>query len=274
MDPFDLAESLMDFMERSTEYLVKETKPRRMVPSRKVVQAPAPLPPKPPVTKQPAVKKEPLAKPVDPKPPVVTIQRTKSFDYQDRLRFHPMFGPNYNPRAHQQPIHQHQDLSSESGRIKFMTSNDPYSNNNHETSRQMAYSQLNYHSDFVKSRNDPICRVCLREPVSIRFLPCKHQICCVDCALRSSQCKQCQSRIDERLTLKGATLGSEEDNVVGLRKKVRSLEDALICSICMERAKDTVFNCGHLACAQCSRSLKSCHICRKNIEMRTKMFND
>ena len=285
MDPFDLAESFMDFIEHSTEYLVKETKPRRILPTRKVAQTPAPLPPKAthatkPLPWQPSVKKEPVAvKVLDPKPPV-TLQRTKSFDSQDRLHFHPMFGPNYNPRVHQQQqINQHQDFAKESYQMKFTTTNDPYVNyDNRDLRRQMAYSQMDFNPNQVQSNNhaaiSSICRVCKREPISIRFLPCKHQICCVDCALRTNQCKQCQSRIDERLTLKGASLSSEEDDLVGLRKKVRSLEDARICSICMERTKDTVFGCGHLACGKCSRSLTTCHICRKNIEVRTKMFND
>jgi hypothetical protein len=63
-------------------------------------------------------------------------------------------------------------------------------------------------------------------------------------------------------------------NIDTLENKISSLEEARICSICMERAKDTAFQCGHTVCLTCASSLKYCHICRKKITKRIKIFEN
>lgn len=80
------------------------------------------------------------------------------------------------------------NFSSESNRVKFMKAN--------------------------RQHPSSVCRVCRIEPIGIRFMPCKNQICCVYCALSTNECQQCQFRVDERLTLEGATLSSQEENPV------------------------------------------------------------
>ncbi|XP_037512118.1 uncharacterized protein LOC119388778 [Rhipicephalus sanguineus] len=51
-----------------------------------------------------------------------------------------------------------------------------------------------------------------------------------------------------------------------LIRKLRELEDALTCAICMERRRKVVFMCGHTACSSCATRIDVCHICRRPIE--------
>ena len=45
------------------------------------------------------------------------------------------------------------------------------------------------------------------------------------------------------------------------------------CSICLERPRGMVFNCGHQACAKCSEPMSSCPFCRVTITARIKLFD-
>lgn len=47
-----------------------------------------------------------------------------------------------------------------------------------------------------------------------------------------------------------------------------------LCSICIERARNMAFGCGHQVCKPCSDNpkLKYCHICRERIESRIQLF--
>uniref|UniRef100_A0A131Z200 E3 ubiquitin-protein ligase mind-bomb n=1 Tax=Rhipicephalus appendiculatus TaxID=34631 RepID=A0A131Z200_RHIAP len=53
-----------------------------------------------------------------------------------------------------------------------------------------------------------------------------------------------------------------------IMRKLRELEDALTCGICMNRRRNVVFMCGHTACSTCATQLDICHICRRPIERR------
>ncbi|VDK35041.1 unnamed protein product [Gongylonema pulchrum] len=59
-----------------------------------------------------------------------------------------------------------------------------------------------------------------------------------------------------------------------LRGKLEQLELEVTCAICMDQRCCVVFQCGHMACAECSSpsKLKSCHICRQNIKRRTTTY--
>ncbi|KAL4087132.1 hypothetical protein PRIC1_013032 [Phytophthora ramorum] len=50
------------------------------------------------------------------------------------------------------------------------------------------------------------------------------------------------------------------------------LQDSLLCSICEERKKDTVFQCGHETCQKCGNFLSHCPLCRQQIQVRIKRF--
>ncbi|CAF1300358.1 unnamed protein product [Adineta ricciae] len=58
-----------------------------------------------------------------------------------------------------------------------------------------------------------------------------------------------------------------------LETKVQELEDGQSCSICMERARNVAFLCGHTACSNCAHPLKTCHICRKPITKKINLYS-
>lgn len=43
------------------------------------------------------------------------------------------------------------------------------------------------------------------------------------------------------------------------------------CAICMEREKDTVFQCGHQTCSECAWKIANCHTCRAYIIQRIRL---
>ena len=49
-------------------------------------------------------------------------------------------------------------------------------------------------------------------------------------------------------------------------------EDITLCTICMERKKDTAFMCGHMVCRVCGESLRNCHMCRKIITKKIPIY--
>jgi hypothetical protein len=46
-----------------------------------------------------------------------------------------------------------------------------------------------------------------------------------------------------------------------------------LCMICMEKDMDTCFSrCGHVCCTQCAASMDRCHLCRRTIRERIKIY--
>lgn len=54
--------------------------------------------------------------------------------------------------------------------------------------------------------------------------------------------------------------------------ELNRLQEELLCAICEERRKDTVFQCGHETCRTCADSLSHCPSCRVEIQVRIKRF--
>ncbi|XP_011696266.1 PREDICTED: E3 ubiquitin-protein ligase MIB2-like isoform X2 [Wasmannia auropunctata] len=57
-----------------------------------------------------------------------------------------------------------------------------------------------------------------------------------------------------------------------LETRVADLEEANLCSICMDHHRNIVFCCGHSACKHCAAQLKICHICRKKIRRKINLY--
>ncbi|XP_033337501.2 E3 ubiquitin-protein ligase mind bomb 2 isoform X2 [Megalopta genalis] len=57
-----------------------------------------------------------------------------------------------------------------------------------------------------------------------------------------------------------------------LETRVADLEEANMCSICMERRRNVAFLCGHGACEHCANPLKTCHMCRKVITKKINLY--
>lgn len=61
-----------------------------------------------------------------------------------------------------------------------------------------------------------------------------------------------------------------------LRRSVKQMEqtveDYIVCPLCMERDQECVLSCGHQLCAICSDSLYNCPFCRKPVKTCIKVF--
>ncbi|KAJ9135399.1 hypothetical protein P3X46_032586 [Hevea brasiliensis] len=51
-----------------------------------------------------------------------------------------------------------------------------------------------------------------------------------------------------------------------------STYDNQVCPICLTNAKNMAFGCGHQTCRECGESLQLCPICRREIQMRIKLY--
>jgi len=69
-----------------------------------------------------------------------------------------------------------------------------------------------------------------------------------------------------------STTPIDEHKVKELEAKIETLEDKLLCSICMDRPSNVAFLCGHLACFQCAQTLNKCHICRVDIDKKIELY--
>ncbi|XP_039281221.1 E3 ubiquitin-protein ligase MIB2 [Nilaparvata lugens] len=107
--------------------------------------------------------------------------------------------------------------------------------------------------------------------------PCKHRIVCEECSSRLKKCFLCHRIIDKRITQDGrvVALKSKQPNQERIRyleSKMVEIEESISCPICMERKRNTVFLCGHVACDKCSQTLQTCHMCRKEITKRINIY--
>lgn len=54
---------------------------------------------------------------------------------------------------------------------------------------------------------------------------------------------------------------------------IKSIQPVPICSICLDQIVDTVLvGCGHTCCSKCVNPLYNCHVCRKRIVKKQKIF--
>ncbi|GBF92507.1 hypothetical protein Rsub_04611 [Raphidocelis subcapitata] len=51
-----------------------------------------------------------------------------------------------------------------------------------------------------------------------------------------------------------------------------SAAESALCTVCMERRKELVFDCGHTLCVECGEALPMCPFCRKDVTARIRLF--
>lgn len=68
-------------------------------------------------------------------------------------------------------------------------------------------------------------------------MPCQHKVVCLQCSIRMKKCLECNVPIKEKINNNGSSINSNKDEFNELLNKIRSLEEAQTCSICMERKK-------------------------------------
>lgn len=123
------------------------------------------------------------------------------------------------------------------------------------------------------------------------FEPCSHQIACADCSLRMKKCVSCTRLIEQRRTFNGkefakinsppvnrmqppitARQPAADERLRYLESKIMEIEETHSCGICMERTRDVAFLCGHSCCSKCAETLKTCHMCRKQIVKKINLY--
>ncbi|OWZ23361.1 Copine [Phytophthora megakarya] len=70
----------------------------------------------------------------------------------------------------------------------------------------------------------------------------------------------------------GSTRPTLQHRTSRAEDELARLQDSLLCPICEERKKDTVFQCGHETCQKCGELLSHCPLCRQQIQVRIKRF--
>ncbi|KAG1670108.1 hypothetical protein FOA52_013684 [Chlamydomonas sp. UWO 241] len=84
----------------------------------------------------------------------------------------------------------------------------------------------------------------------------------LEAALRSARDATVAARVAG--AARAASAAAEQDRGAG---------GAACCSLCMERPRSVVFNCGHQACGPCGTALVDCAFCRVPITARIKLFD-
>jgi E3 ubiquitin-protein ligase mind-bomb len=126
------------------------------------------------------------------------------------------------------------------------------------------------------------CLVCSEKVSNLIFMPCGHIVTCEECGRRVKKCLTCKETvIDKKVTIRpgnssgpgkmGNSLSDSQSK--HLLKEVEMLKDQLQCSICCDRKKNCVLNCGHTFCQMCADQMRTCPMCNKSIEKRLIMYN-
>ncbi|XP_049843761.1 E3 ubiquitin-protein ligase MIB2 [Schistocerca gregaria] len=122
------------------------------------------------------------------------------------------------------------------------------------------------------------CAVCSElGDENVRFEPCGHRVTCEECASRVKKCLRCGQVVNKRITSDGRTIACKSrhpsaERLRYLESKIAEIEETHCCSICMERRRNVAFLCGHGACAPCSATLRTCHMCRKTITRKINLY--
>lgn len=77
---------------------------------------------------------------------------------------------------------------------------------------------------------------------------------------------------EDELNTKAEEKNKDLERLKYLETRVADLEEASMCSICMERRRSVAFLCGHGACENCAAPLKTCHMCRKSITKKINLY--
>ena len=65
----------------------------------------------------------------------------------------------------------------------------------HDSQKSMAdFETLS--KEFEDLQNKMACKICLDAKIEVLFLPCRHLVCCSDCATRMRECPFCRKKID------------------------------------------------------------------------------
>lgn len=146
-----------------------------------------------------------------------------------------------------------------------------------ETTMIVEATEKDVRIETEDKKENPKCHICEENEADVAFKPCGHIVVCTECASRLKRCLECHCTITGKAKRDGTPITGINDKSLTvkyhlLEGKMRKLEEAIVCCICVERKKNVIFLCGHGTCQSCAEQLKTCPICQKQIEKKIPIF--
>ena len=117
----------------------------------------------------------------------------------------------------------------------------------------------------------PRCGFCEETAAHVQFLPCAHRNACAHCCGGWKKCS-CGAEIVEKVDVLAAPKRAKRP-AEDVSQEIKRLKEGNTCPICLDRPKAMLFNpCGHTACEVCSPNIRTCHLCRKTVVSKVKIF--
>jgi len=147
-----------------------------------------------------------------------------------------------------------------------------------------------YHKRYnFNNENYLLCLHHKCKKIDCCFMVYRHELCrehvcsfavCKNISFKNGKCKQHQeieetenedetdNEEDTEIFQTGncSTNSNEKTETKETNEKIVKKEvEVIVCSICMNKAINTILDCGHTGCLDCLSKLKNCHCCRENI---------
>ena len=95
--------------------------------------------------------------------------------------------------------------------------------------------------------------------------------------------KRFKNEIEGFVTILPEIFGAEDEEIQFRKETTQQFRDeedeeisekteVVSCKVCLEKLPKVVFSCGHCSCISCANRLIKCHICRKTISKKTRLF--
>ncbi|KAE9528494.1 hypothetical protein AGLY_012065 [Aphis glycines] len=109
-----------------------------------------------------------------------------------------------------------------------------------------------------------VCKICFKEKLEVLFLPCRHVIACIQCAVTLDLCAICRQpfTLTMRVGLYVTNLKQFSQDYFG-SENANELIDPVLCKICCKEQMQAVFlPCRHISsCYKCASKVKQCLVC-------------
>lgn len=120
-----------------------------------------------------------------------------------------------------------------------------------------------------------VCKICFKEKLEVLFLPCRHVIACIQCAVTLDLCAICRQPFT--LTMRvGLYVTNLKQYSQGYRgsENVNELVDPVLCKICCKEQMQAVFlPCRHIStCYKCASKVKECLVCYVSVFAYMQIF--
>uniref|UniRef100_A0A1I8JGZ3 RING-type domain-containing protein n=1 Tax=Macrostomum lignano TaxID=282301 RepID=A0A1I8JGZ3_9PLAT len=121
-----------------------------------------------------------------------------------------------------------------------------------------------------------LCEVCRTDDVAVTFRPCGHRTTCRRCCVLLTVCLSCNRPIEiKEGQLEAASADDEASSTSTEPVPIdqQQLDERFQCRVCMSSSVGVAFGCGHQACRGCAKQLTACHMCRRFVDTRIRLYN-